>query len=286
MYSLALDDLACDIDADHGGAVTSFRDARGEILRAGPAAGDPREAACFACAPWFGRIYGDLVFNGARIALTPTLPACDARHALHGDGWVSRWTVLRHTDDMLTLRLENHAALASGFTFPYCVTQHFELSRKGLTSTLTLENTGAAPMPAGLGLHPYFPRSAATRLRLSAEKIWTPPAESPGRLSAISGKLGAYSSKRGGAAPLPDATLDHSFAGVQSPIVIETGDSEITLSTDAAIAHIYAPAGETYFCVEPVTHLPGELTRSASGYGGRTLAPGETMTLALTIGRS
>ncbi|MEZ5916376.1 MAG: hypothetical protein R3C40_02210 [Parvularculaceae bacterium] len=222
MYSLALDDLACDIDADHGGAVTSFRDRRGEILRAGPAAGDPREAACFPCAPWFGRIYGDLVFNGARTALTPTLPACDAHHALHGDGWVSRWAVSRHTDDMLTLRLENHAALASGFAFPYAVTERFALSRKGLTITLALENTGAAPMPAGLGLHPFFPRTAATRLRFGAEKIWTPPADGPGVLRAISGKLGAISGTRGGAASLPDTTLDHSFAGLKSPIVIET----------------------------------------------------------------
>ncbi len=281
MYSLALDDLACDIDADHGGAVTSFRDRRGDILRTGPAAGDPREAACFPCAPWFGRIHGDLVFSGARTALKPTLPACDAHHALHGDGWVSRWEVLRHTDDVLTLRLDNHTALTSGFAFPYSVTQRFALSRTGLAITLVLANTGAAEMPAGLGLHPYFPRTTATRVRFVAEKCWTPPAETPGALRAISGKLGA-----GGAAALPDTTLDHSFAGLKSPIVIETGERAITLATDAPIAHIYAPAGEAFFCVEPVTHLPGELTRTASGYVGRTLAPGETMTLTLTLSRS
>ena len=50
--------------------------------------------------------------------------------------------------------------------------QRFTLSDHGLRIDLELVNTDRRPMPAGLGLHPYFPGTAATRLRAGTKAVW------------------------------------------------------------------------------------------------------------------
>ncbi len=266
-----------------GGALLSFRDRHGPLLRASSlaeAATDPRNAACFPCVPWFGRLYDGLPDPGGRADLKPTLAACDPEHPLHGDGWVGAWETLSHSDDRLLLRFEGGPAAASGFPYPYEATQAFSLSRAGLMIILTLRNIGDAPMPAGLGLHPYFQRTPATRVAFKAQKKWTPPGVGPGRLEAIANGLGAASR-----AHLPEATVDHSFAGFSGEAEISGEGPPIRLRSTAPILHLYTPSGVPYFCFEPVTHLPGELTRRASGFGGVMLAPGASLGLEMAIGR-
>lgn len=284
LFSISAEGYCCDIAPAHGGALLSLRDSKGQILRAArldDAAADPRNAASFPCVPWFGRLYDGLVFAGRRHQLRPTLPQCAPDHPLHGDGWVSPWDVVTYTDDRLACRLARDGGVPGEFPFAYAATQEFRLTRDGLTINLTLENAGAAAMPAGLGLHPYFFRADDTRIAFCASKRWTPPATGPGRLSPIAGRLGA-----GAPAALPDETLDHSFAGFGGEAIISgAGGAVIRLKSDAPALHVFAPAGEAYFCLEPVTHLPGELTCGASGFGGRTLAPGETFGLSMRIGR-
>lgn len=284
ILSISAEGYSCDIAPARGGAIFSLRDNKGEILRAArpeEAATDPRSAASFPCVPWFGRLYDGLVFAGIRHELTPTFPPCAPDHPLHGDGWISPWAVMTHKEDRLVCGFERDGRARGGFPFAYSATQDFRLTRDGLSISVTLKNAGEKSMPGGIGLHPYFVRAADTRIAFRASKRWTPPEGGPGRLSPIVGRLGA-----GAPAALPDETLDHSFAGFGGEAVISgAGGAVVRLRSDAPILHLYAPAGETYFCLEPVTHLPGELTRSASGFGGRNLAPGGMLALSMRIGR-
>lgn len=282
--SIAAEGYACEIVPDHGGALLSLRDRQGEILRAGhlaETAADPRNAAAFPCVPWFARLYDGLVFGGIRHEIAPTLPDCAPDHPLHGEGWVGAWEVMTHTEDRVICRFASDGRAPGGFPFAYAATQDFRLTRDGLTVRLALTNAADTMMPAGLGLHPYFVRAADTRIAFHASKRWTPPAAGQGRLSPIAGRLGA-----GAPAALPDETLDHTFAGFGGEAIISgAGGAVLRLKSDAPALHVFAPAGEAYFCLEPVTHLPGELTRGASGFGGRVLNPLEIMSVTMVIGR-
>ena len=58
----------------------------------------------------------------------------------------------------MTARLE-YRHPAGAWPWAYHATQRFTLTPSGLTVELSLSNQSAAPMPAGLGWHPYFPRT-------------------------------------------------------------------------------------------------------------------------------
>lgn len=239
------------------------------------AAEDPRNGACFPCVPYFGRLAGGLEVAGKNWPLAPTLPACDPANALHGEGWVTEWRVCAQTPSSLTARYA-HAPSPGRFPFPYVAEQALALDDRGLTITLSVENAGEAPMPAGLGLHPYFVRTRDTRLAFSAGGYWTPL---DGPLSSLPDALGG-----GGEAPLPAGLRDHSYAGFGGRVEIGSGGARTLLTSDAPALHLYAPAGRNYFCLEPVTHLPGAFAQGANRPAARSLAPGERLSLTMFIG--
>lgn len=260
---------------DAGASLLSLQRSDLRILREtrslSTALDDPREAACFPCAPWFGRLYNGLQFNGKSWSIEPTLPICDPDHALHGYGWVSPWRV-SETDNTSTLLEMDYTPLEGGFPFSFASSLLYRLTDDGLLASLTLRNTSDKIMPAGLGLHPYFERKADTRICFKAASFWSPPAgDGNGSQSSIPDDID-YS--EGNA--LPDKTIDHSFAGFDGKVIIEQGGRRIMLTCDTPILHLYAPKGEDYFCLEPVTHLPGK-------FGGDQLFPGETMSIEMRI---
>lgn len=280
--------MRADLAPALGGAVLFLGDRRGPMLRAGAAAAvaaDPRAAAIFPCVPWFGRLQSDLAAQGRAASLRATLPDASPL-PLHGDGWISPWTVIRHDEtvirhdeDRLVCRLTVPPS-PSRFPFAYSAQQEFRLEGAALRIALSLRNEDDVPMPAGLGLHPYFVRTRSTRVSFQAAGFWTPPGSSAGRLSALPSSLGA-----GAPAVLPDETLDHSFTGVAGKAIVSDAANAVRLTSDAPFLHVYAPAGEAFFCLEPVTHLPGEFLGASTDFGARLLAPGEEMSLRLVIDR-
>ncbi|MEZ5981836.1 MAG: hypothetical protein R3C54_05955 [Parvularculaceae bacterium] len=240
-----------------GGALTFLRQSGRDLLR--PAASldaireDPRSAASFVCVPYFGRLYGGLDFAGRHWDMAPTVPACDPKSALHGEGWISPWTLEDGSPESVTLRLVHDGQAEGRFPFAYVAEQRIVLSEKGLSIVLTVTNAGDHPMPAAPALHPYFPRTPATRLTFSAKGFWTPPqGNAPGQAGPIPQALDF---SNGGV--LPETPLDHSYSGFGGTVLIETGTSRTTLSSDAPFLHVYAPKGEGFFCLEPLTGLPG-----------------------------
>ena len=240
-----------------GGALTFLRHGERDVLR--PAVSldaireDPRHAASFVCVPYFGRLYGGLDFNGSRWDMAPTVPACDPNSALHGEGWISPWTLEDESDASVTLRLVHDGHAKGRFPFAYVAEQRIALTEKGLSIVLTVTSAGDCPMPAAPALHPYFPRTPATRLTFSANGFWTPPqGNTQGQASPIPQ---VFDFSDGGG--LPETSLDHSYSGFGGTVLIETGTSRTTLSSDAPFLHVYAPKGEGFFCLEPLTGLPG-----------------------------
>jgi aldose 1-epimerase len=213
--------------------------------------------------------------------LAPTHVGADAALALHGHGWRTEWSVTERSPDRLVCRHAHGGGAKGAFPFSYVAEQSFAIEGNRLVISIAVTNVDGRAMPAGLGLHPYFRRTAQTRVAFKALGFFTPPTNiGRGALGPLPSLFGA-----GIAAPLPDDTLDHSFAGFGGVATIETGGLRIGLQSAAPVLHVFAPAGADYFCLEPVSHLPGELTGAETGYGGARLAPGERLALSMAIGR-
>ncbi|MBB5517783.1 aldose epimerase family protein [Amphiplicatus metriothermophilus] len=273
--ALRHDRFSAEIAPEAGAALLSFSVGGRRALRpaASPqdAARDPRAAACFACVPWFGRLFGGLDVAGRRVALAPTLPACDPVNPLHGEGWTRPWAIAARAPDRLLCRLRSDGAGPGRFPFPYEASQEIALDAQGLSIVLVLTNAGAGPMPAGLGLHPYFPRRTDTRLSFAADGLWTPHEAGGGAETPVPGGLDFA---RG--APLPERGVDHSFIGFSGEALIETDGLALRLKSDAPILHLYAPPGADFFCLEPVTHRPG-------AFGADILPPGARTRLSMRL---
>ena len=261
-------DYRMQIAPDAGGSVLSFSHLGTDILR--PAShyknirDDPRNTACYPCVPWFGRINQDFLYGNQSHTITPTLPVADHENPLHGYGWISPWHISEQSNHTILLEL-NYAPQPKQFPFPFLTTQKITLTDKGATITLMMSNTGKTPMPAGLGLHPFFNRTPNHYISFEANHVSGADANS---LSAT-----AY----GAPAKLPAQHIDHSYSGFGGVAEITDGLRRIHIKSDASILHLYAPVEERFFCLEPITHLPGEL-------GSTILAPGEQTSLSLRIG--
>ncbi|GJL92874.1 aldose 1-epimerase [Hyphococcus sp.] len=275
MIELNAGNMRAEFAPEFGGAVLSLRHDGCNILRPAASlkavASDPREAACFPCVPWFSRISDGFDFDGRHHTLAPTLPVCDPEHALHGHGWVNNWKVTSQTSDQLQCRYD-HDPTAGVYPFAFSAFQDFTLTEQSLSITLSLKNTGASQMPVGLGLHPFFPRSSETRLQFAADQLWSSDAQTGRWRESPKPEPLNFN----GGSPLPAAGADFSYIGWRGGADIRQSSSCMRLSSNAPFAHLYAPAKTGFFCLEPITQLPLR-------FGEKTLSPGETMMLNMTI---
>jgi len=260
-----------------GGAVSLLRPADAAAL----AARDATRTGCFPMVPYSGRI------ADGRLATAQgwlTLPANHPRFPvpIHGQGWIAPWQVAEQS--------ASHAVLVhdwAGETWPfaYRATQRFALTPQALTVTLRLENRSRQPMPAGLGLHPYFPRSPRTRLTATVERVWINDERTlPRELVAVPPAW------RFDGRAVDAPALDNCFAGWDGEARIdwpETG-AGLIMTADAPCGHlvVYVPPGADFLCVEPVSHASGAFALAAAGIegtGARTLAPGDSLETRVTF---
>ncbi|MDR3499357.1 MAG: aldose 1-epimerase [Parvibaculum sp.] len=260
-----------------GGSLLSFRAQGQEMMREAANHADPLAAACFPMVPFSGRIArGRFAVEGRAVALTPD-PIAEP-HAIHGFGWRRPWRVEEAAETSAMLAFEYDAA---EWPWSFAARQRLDIDETSLSIRLELENRSDEPMPAGLGLHPYFPSRLTARLKASLPFIWeATPDRIPTRRAPVQAVNNFSRGRR--VAPL---TLDHDFSGSDAAIEIEWEDRPLALrierpGSDHTI--VYTPQERDYFCVEPASHVPDAVNRSedAAATGLRLLAPGETMTLA------
>lgn len=256
---------------DCGGGIESFLWRGREIFHARPDAPGPLALGVFTLSPFSGRIaQGRFSAHGCAISLGHNHPADRAPpHALHGFDWVSPFAIVEASPARAVLRRRHDA---SEWPWPYESEQVFALTNDGYAHGLAITNLGATPMPAGLGLHPFFPRRGA-RLTLNVGGVWETTADQiPTRWRALDRAPGWL----GGDA------IDHCFTGRDGPIVIDWPSHRLTIEPDAAFAFavVFTPPGEHYFCVEPASHMPNAVNRAepSSTTGLRWLSPGEKWT--------
>jgi aldose 1-epimerase len=242
---------------------------------------NPLDLACFPLVPFVNRIRGGrFVFRGREVVLRPNLAGDPS--PLHGQGWLSSWQtasagaaeaelVFRHAQDE--------------WPWAYEARQHFALDVEGLTIRLSCTNRADAPMPCGLGLHPYFPCTKETRIDAEVGCAWTIDAQVlPVEKVPAEEKYDLRDRLVCGQA------LDHGFGGWSGVARIETPGLPFRIelcSPDARFLHIYSPRSGGFFAAEPVGHANAALNEPEedwSDLGLHVLAPGETMSLIVRIG--
>lgn len=261
-----------------GGAVASLTRDGVHVLRPMPEGSvDVLDAACFPLTPYANRIAGgSFVFEGRSIEL-PILPAF-APHALHGDGWRSAWSVEARDEASITLL---HRHQPDGWPWAYEARQVFTLTGEGLHVALSMTNLSDTPMPAGLGLHPYFPVSAYTRLTVQAARVWGGGVdEVPTTLLPVARVHDWSDGPRVRQAPF----VDHAYVADGPAVLIDDArTTTVTASTNAGWRHVYAP-GADFCCIEPVTHRPDAAHAPEGEASGWTvLTPGRTLSMWMDV---
>ncbi|MGQ9367113.1 aldose 1-epimerase [Azospirillum sp. A39] len=236
--------------------------------------------ACFPLVPFSNRVAGGRFRFGERaVALPLNRPGCP--HTIHGHAWLEPWTVEERAPDRLRLAYRHRA---DSWPWDYAAVQTLTLGPDRLTVVLELVNTGTEPMPAGFGLHPYLPKPPGTVLTARVDGVWLTdatllPAE---RVPVPEGWRFADG------VTMDDCVLDNGFTGWDRRAVLTWPDlgRRVVLEADGPFGHlvIYAPRGEDYVCVEPVTHMTDALNRPHEADSGvLPLPPGGRLTGRVTF---
>jgi aldose 1-epimerase len=220
---------------------------------------DPYTFASFPLVPWSNRISGGGFDSAAGfVPLTPN--RADDPYPIHGHGFMRPWKVSAHLADRAELVLES---APEDVPWRYRAVQRLELDEGRLTHRLSVTHLGPEPMPYGLGLHPYFPRSATTRLSFAVTGAWeSRPDRIPLRLVEPPPAEWDF---RGGRLVEGDALIDNCFTGWDGQATIDLPEEGVALTLRSRTPYLllYRPPDFPFFCLEPVTHpidaihLPG-----------------------------
>ena len=283
-----------DLAPETGGSIAAYRTeaTEGSIDWLRPASDqalaerDPLGMACFPLVPFSNRIrHGRFQFEGVEVALPPNFG--DHPHAIHGHGWQAPWTVANTDQQSATLTYRHEP---DAWPWAYEAAQQFRLEASALEVELTITNLSDDWMPAGLGLHPYFPRTPEATVSAEIKGMWETDAEvMPTRWVPA-----WQSEEQKRAHVVNEVTLDNVFTGWNGRAEVVWPEQRLRLVIEAnpvlEFLVLYTPPGETFFCVEPVSHETDAFNRASTGAidtGMRILAPGHKMTakVAFRVGR-
>lgn len=278
-----------------GGAIASFTLGKHAVLRPTPpearAAGIVGAHACFPLVPYSNRIAGATLRFGARVhPLAPNFG--DSPNSIHGIGWQREWAVAAAGAADATLMLRHDPAKDGGGAWPFAFRARQAFSLDGsardasLVATLSIENTGDAAFPCGLGFHPFFPRTAATTLGFRARGVYDNDA-----MQLPVGHATVDAARRfDPARPVHDLTLDHVFSGWDGRATIAQPDAglvvDLSAPPPASFLVAFVPPKQDFLAVEPVTHMTDAFNHAARGEpgtGALVLEPGATFSCTMRI---
>jgi aldose 1-epimerase len=228
--------------------------------------------ACFPLLPYANRI------GGARFSWEGTsysLPVNSAPHAIHGIGRERAWTVEQASPNAVSLSLCHEGD--AGWPFAFESLLGYRLDDEGLTVDLAITNRAPHPAPAGLGLHPYFPKDDDAALMFAAAGAWR---NGPDSLPAEHGPV-PEDWRHETPLPVAGSTLDNCFTGWAGTAVIHAGPASLRIEASSVFGNlqVYTPPQNPFYAVEPVTHVPDAINRPdlPVGQGIRVLAPNERL---------
>jgi len=231
---------------------------------------EPLLMSCFPLVPYCDLVTGGgFSFQGQRYALEKNHP--QIADPIHGEGWISAWQVKGASKTEIALELK-HDARSTGFPFAYTASLRFQLGDDRLEAHVCVTNEDERPMPAGIGIHPYFRRTADTVVRANCAGVW--PAD------AVKNRAGAI------AVPpewdfrtyrsFGDVDLDHSFAWWDGRYDIKwpADRTRLRVTADPIFRNllIFVPRQGDHFCMEPISNAMDAFNLADLGIEGHNVS--------------
>jgi aldose 1-epimerase len=236
--------------------------------------GLPGKLGCYPLAPWSNRIAeGGFDNPGGWLALTPNSPLDPL--PIHGSAWQQAWQVVSQSKNEVVLEV------LCDTPFAYRAEQRFGLNNGELSITLRVTHLAEQPAWHGLGLHPYLPRTAGTRLQATASQVWMSDASKlPTGLAPVPAAWNFGALKA-----LPETLVDNGFCQWDGHCRIEQPQLDYALECQASGADyflLYCPPGLEFFCIEPVSH-PENAHHLPGRPGLKLLEQGQSTQLDFTL---
>jgi aldose 1-epimerase len=270
-------DVEVEVIADLGARLHRIRAFGHEVMRtpSDPAthAEDPFYWGGYVMAPWCNRVEPDAIeLGGRRVELGANFRDGTA---IHGQVYVAPWTALG--DGGYSIR-----AGGDGWPWPYEVGARYAVEHATLTFELRVTNLADEPMPAGVGLHPWFLRPL--EVAIHADTVFPSNLATERDPEAVGG---AFDLRH--LAPMAD-DLDGCWADIADPAVVTRWPSTgltMTMRAGATVPVIVAasPADVDAVAIEPETHAPQAFRRTRGGepLGLEWLAPGASLVLGSSL---
>lgn len=231
------------------------------------------KAGAYPLMPYSNRLRNARLRVATRTYELPAHPAAHP-HTLHGVGHTQAWQVAHCTRCQVTLTC---TYTGEHWPWPIQMEQSYELSEEQLTMRLRVHNAGRDPMPAGLGLHPYFKRHPGMRVCLKARRDWQLDADylSTGVARTVNAPLVLESDHN-------THTVAHYLSEWDRHLQIDYVHGQLALQASEVLTHfvVFSPQSASYLCLEPVSHLADAFNSPAEAWpqtGTRLLAPGEAL---------
>lgn len=227
----------------------------------------------YVMAPWCNRVEsGPVQMGRQQVLLDSNFPDGTA---IHGQVYEREWKVRGDG----TLAVE---AGGEGWPWEYEVIQRIEARPRALRIGLEITNLSEGPMPAGLGIHPWFRRPVLVAIRGAA--VFSPNSETPARPAPVGGATDLR--ELGEMAPNLDATwtqLDDPPVELRWPVIGIAATMTVRAPSVYVVAASPADLGAT--AVEPQTHAAQGLRRLIGGEPGAlaNLESGATLNLDVTL---
>jgi aldose 1-epimerase len=244
---------------------------------------DLYQTASFAMVPWSNRISGGGFKHAGQFhAMRPNRRG--EPYPIHGDGWLQPWQISQPQSDTLVMTVVSQGF--DGNPYDYEAVQTFRLVNGGLDQQLQVRHLGITPLPYGLGVHPWFPRTPQTRITAPVEGVWL-CGDDPLPIAHTTDFPAGWNLNEG--APANGPLIDNGYTGWGGKASIAWPELGLQVTASmpdferdgGAAKHfclVYRPPQGPAFCFEPITqpidafHLPGQP-------GLRVLGPGEQFSL-------
>ncbi len=289
--TLTADRYSVEVDARSGGQIARARyhaasGADLDLIKPRHAQAGRPATGLRPLAPYGGLLaHGQFSFQGETVHLSD---AEDPQTATE-DGLVFQdlWTVMEQTDTSVALVLDyGPVGPGSGWPWPFRASQRIVVSETGVTVSLGMQNKSHRPMPAGLGLKAFLPKSASARLAAQLGYVWTcDEAGLPIKVRDLSDTIGD-----GGWWNTIDR-VHHCFGDWDGRVEIAVQDRDLAVQLEAGTSlgrlYLEIPPGEGHITAAALSHVPDAFNLHARGVGGtgfQALAPGKVLSGSLRLG--
>jgi len=241
----------------------------------------PLGASCFPLLPYSNRLRDGLFVIGDQ-RYQHSLNCPPEKHSSHGDAWMRQWRIGGISGSHIELLLEPEDKQP----IKYLASQIVRLENSTVSIHIQVTNKDDVRAPFGLGIHPYFRRSADAQLVCHLERQWETDAEFM-PLRSIANPMSARMANGILVRDLPESGAFYS-ASTNAQIAWPSNGLRLDIESDPPMQHaiVWCPAGQDFFCYEPVSHMVDGFNMERAGVrnsGVKHLDPNQSLEATWTF---